>query len=69
MADFDVNTDTTPKQPFPSVSNVKPSIAALKTAISGSGVASSYPAAVLQAATKNDLIYICRTNNISVAGL
>lgn len=68
MADFDVENDTAPALPYPG-SGQKPSIAALKAAISGSGVAASYPAKVLNAATKNDLIYICRVHSIAVAGL
>lgn len=46
-----------------------PTIAALKAAISGSGVSASYPAATMMTMTKDDLIYICRTNAIAVAGL
>jgi len=46
-----------------------PTVAQLKAAISGSGVAAKYPAASMMAATKNDLIYICRTEGIAVAGL
>lgn len=69
MADFDVNADTRPALPYPNTGRAKPSISALKTAISGSGKASSYPTDRLNAATKNDLIYICRTEGISVVGL
>jgi hypothetical protein len=69
MVDFDVNADTTPKLPFPNVTHTSPTIAALKSAISGSAVAAKYPTRVLQAVTKNDLIYICRVENITVAGI
>lgn len=47
----------------------KPTIAQLKAAISGSGVAAKYPASHMFNCTKNDLIYICRTEGIAVAGL
>lgn len=47
----------------------KPTIAQLKSAISGSGVAAKYPTAFLFSATKNDLIGVCRQEGISVAGL
>lgn len=49
--------------------NGKPTIAELKAAITASGVAAKYPAAAMHAATRNDLIYICRTESIAVAGL
>lgn len=68
MADFDVENDTTPKLPYAAVGYL-PSIAALKTAITGSGVAASYPASRLLQMTKNDLIYVCRVHGISVVGL
>jgi hypothetical protein len=65
--DFDVQNDTNPplKYKKPSL----PTISAMKSAIAASGVAASYPTATLNKATKNDLIYICRLHNISVAGL
>jgi hypothetical protein len=71
MPDFDVKNDITPLMPFPSTTQGGrfPTIAALKAAISGSAVASSYPAATLQVATKNDLIFICRTHGIAVVGV
>lgn len=47
----------------------KPTIAQLKTAISGSGVAAKYPASFMNSATKNDLIYAARVEGIAVAGL
>lgn len=47
----------------------KPTIAQLKAAIAGSGVAASYPASFMFTASKNDLIAICRANAIAVAGL
>lgn len=46
-----------------------PSVAALKAAISGSGVAASYPAAVMQTMTKDDLIFVCKTHSIAVTGM
>ena len=47
----------------------KPTIAALRTAISGSGVAAKYPTPFLNSATKNDQIYAARVEGIAVAGL
>lgn len=47
----------------------QPSIALLKAAISGSGVAAKYPAAFMMKATRNDLVYVCRVEGIAVAGL
>ena len=47
----------------------KPTIAALKSAIGGSGVAAKYPASFMNSATKNDLIYAARLEGIAVAGL
>lgn len=69
MAQADVLNDYTPVLPYGSPQRIKPSITTIKAAISGSGVAASYPASVLNAATENDLVYICRVHNISVAGL
>ena len=47
----------------------KPTIAELKAAIAASGVAAKYPASYRNTATKNDLVYVCRVENIAVAGL
>lgn len=68
MAQFDRNADTTP-QMLNKRADTKPTVSALRTAIEGSGVAASYPTAVLETATKDDLVYICKTHNISVVGL
>jgi hypothetical protein len=68
MANFDQNADTTPQR-LNKRANTKPTISDLRTAISGSGVSGSYPAAFLDAATKDDLIYVCKTHGISVVGL
>ena len=46
-----------------------PSVAALKAAISGSGVSASYPAATMQTMTKDDLIFVCKTHSIAVTGM
>lgn len=67
MADADVRYDYQPVLPTHGVRG--PSIAQLKSAISGSAVAAKYPAAFLNSATKNDLVSICRVENISVAGI
>jgi hypothetical protein len=65
MADFDVINDKLPKR----LNNrtVKPTIAELKAAIAGSGVAASYPTRTLNSSTRNDLIRICRQHSIAVA--
>lgn len=68
MANFDVNADTTPVLSNKKA-DTKPTIAALRTAIEGSGVAASYPSAFLDGATKDDLVYVCKTHGISVVGL
>lgn len=47
----------------------KPTVAALRAAITASGVAAKYPVSWQRAATKNDLIYVCRAEGIAVAGL
>lgn len=47
----------------------KPTIAQLKAAISGSGKSAQYPAAWMMSASKNDLIFACRSEGIAVAGL
>lgn len=68
MANFDVNADSTPVL-VNKKADTKPTIDALRTAIAGSGVSASYPAAFLNTATKDDLIYVAKTHNISVVGL
>jgi hypothetical protein len=68
MANFDVNADTTPVLSNKKA-DTKPTIAALRTAITGSGVSASYPTAFLDGATKDDLVYVCKTHGISVVGL
>lgn len=67
MADFDPANENSGTKLV--VLGGKPTIAQLKTAIQGSGVSASYPASFLNAATKNDLIYVCRLHGIAVAGL
>lgn len=63
MADKDVRVDTTPQLQF----QAKPiAVSALKTAITGSGVASHYPASFLQSASKNDLLYVCKLEGITI---
>lgn len=64
MVDFDpLNTQADKAIRNP---HAKPTIAELKTAITGSAQAASYPAAYLRTCTKNDLIGICRTHGITV---
>lgn len=68
MANFDVNADSTPVL-VNKKADTKPTIAALRSAITGSDYSASYPAAFLDAATKDDLIYVAKTHGISVVGL
>ena len=68
MANFDVNADSTPVL-VNKKADTKPTVAALRAAISGSAQSASYPAAVLNTATKDDLIYVAKTHGISVVGL
>lgn len=69
--DFDPANQNTVAGPTTHYVNdgAQPTVAALKAAIAGSGVSASYPAAFMFTATKDDLIYVCRTNSIAVAGL
>lgn len=64
MAGHDPLNDPTPKQTL--MPDRKPTVAQLKSAISGSAVAASYPTDTLQRATYNDLRAICRAHNITV---
>lgn len=68
MANFDVNADSTPVL-VNKKADTKPTITALRTAIEGSAVSASYPATFLNAATKDDLIYVAKTHGIEVVGL
>jgi len=47
----------------------KPTVAELKAAITGSAFAARYPARFMHSATKDDLVFVCRTHGIAVAGL
>lgn len=70
MAHHDPLNDITPVLTVQNVMLGKfPTIAALKAAISGSGVSASYPAAAMQTMTKNDLIFICKSHAIACVGL
>jgi len=51
------------------IQNDHPNVGGLRTAIAGSAYSASYPAAFLNTATKQDLIYVCVTHGISVTGL
>lgn len=68
MAQHDIYNDTTPVNANASFARNarKPSISELRAAITGSGVAASYPTHQLNAATRNDLIRICKTHSITV---
>lgn len=67
MVDFDPRNDTVPK--MKNIGDTGPAVSALKTAIAASGVAASYPAATMHKMTYNDLLYVVRSNNITVVGL
>jgi hypothetical protein len=68
MANFDVNADTTPVLSNKKA-DTKPTIEDLREAIEESDESESYPTAFLDAATKDDLIFVCKTHGISVVGL
>ena len=67
MADFDVLNDTKP-----ALKNKKadhfPKIADMKTALKGKS-STTYSDARLSTMTKNDLIYACRAEGVTVTGL
>lgn len=65
MANHDVRNSPTPQNTLRPV--VKPTIAELRSAIAGSPQAASYPTAVLEGSTRNDLIRIARQHSITVA--
>jgi hypothetical protein len=67
MADFFITGDTLPKQVFNDV-DTAPTIANLKAALT-TFQAGTYTAARLATMTYNDLIYACRVNSLTVAGL
>ena len=69
MVDFDPANQNTTGQGKLAVLGGKPTVAELKAAITGSGFAARYPASWMRAATKNDLISVCRIHGIAVAGL
>jgi hypothetical protein len=69
MVDYDPANQNTVAPGKLVVKGQQPTIAALKAAISGSAVAAKYPARFMFTATKDDLIFICRTEGIAVAGL
>lgn len=66
MAQFDTKGDTTPKNPL--VTNGKPYISAMRTALSTFS-STTYTAAVLDAMTKIDMKKACADNNLTVDGL
>ena len=69
MVDYDPSNQNTVTAARLVQAGGKPTIAELKAAISGSAVTAKYPAKWMFSATKNDLIYVCRTEGIAVAGL
>jgi hypothetical protein len=69
MADYDPSNQNTVAPAKLVQSGGKPTIAELKAAIAGSAVTAKYPAKWMFSATKNDLVYACRTEGIAVAGL
>lgn len=69
MVDFDYANQSTPAASRLPTKGGKPAIADLKTAISSSSASAKYSAKFMHQATKNDLIYVCRLEGISVPGL
>ena len=68
MAIGDVKHSLTPHNSN-RIANDHPSVGGLRTAIIASEVSASYPVAFLNAATKQDLIYVCKLHGITVEGL
>ena len=66
MAQFDVQNDTTPKNPL--VVNTKPTISAMRTALNMFS-STTYPSNVLDYMTENDMVKACVDNNLTVSGL
>lgn len=67
MGNHDVRNDTTPQNTF--VKPKLPTINALRTALLTVNGGNSYPNAVLNGMTYNDMVYAARVHNLSVAGL
>lgn len=69
MADFHVKSDTVPALgALSSVSTLRPTVAALKTALTAFN-STSYSAARMHTMTYNDLVYAARLHSLSVVGL
>lgn len=68
MADHDVRNDVTPLLPVRGP--VEPTVAELRTALLTVNGGNSYPAAVLNTMTYNDMVYAARqVHGLSVNGL
>lgn len=67
VANHDVLNDTTPLLQFKPIS--EPTITELRTALLTVNGGNSYPAAVLNTMTRNDMIYAARVHALSVNGL
>jgi hypothetical protein len=67
LANHDVRNDTTPLNTF--TKPKKPQVSDLRTALLTVNGGASYPAAVLNTMTYNDMVYASRVHSLSVVGL
>jgi hypothetical protein len=68
MADWDTMNDPTPQNPIKRATGTKPTIAALKSALTTADAA-TYTTARLLSMTKNDLVFACKTLGLTVTGI
>lgn len=68
LADLHVKTDTLPALPYQPINTLKPTVAALKTALNTHS-ATSYTASRMHTMSYNDLVYAARLHGLSVVGL
>lgn len=68
MADLHVKSNTTPALTNASPNGLRPTVAALKTALNAHS-ATSYSASRMHTMSYNDLIYAARLHGLSVVGL
>ena len=68
MPNFDVRNDTTPIMKYAGRGAEKPTIAAMKSALTTHN-ATSYTATRMNTMTYNDLLYACQEHGLSVVGI
>lgn len=67
MADYDLKNDVLPKLVYPKA-GTKPTIAAMKAALTTFSAA-SYTPARLFSMSENDLLYACQLHGLAVVGI